>query len=174
MHVAVTSQKKGKEISIMANVKKDNRVHDTDIKRLNHVGLGLKTIADILGCHAATITLRLKKMGVDPTDTRRNFMESVFTHLTPAEQDWLSHNLFNSGLGIKEFVTALIKEAHTNAPAVAVAAPAAMPAMQTVVPAEPPVKVEETPEAEVQIAPEKVEEAPVTDPPTTPVKSLFS
>lgn len=160
----------------MANVKKVNRVNDTDIKRLNHVGLGLKTIADTLGCHAATITLRLKKLGIDPTDTRRSFMEAVFTSLSQAEQDWLSHNLFNSGIGIKEFVTTLIKEAYANAPAVAVAAPAAMPAMQTVVPAEPPLKVEEMPAAEVQVAPEKVEEPAETQvaEPVAPVKSLFS
>ena len=164
----------------MANVKKANRVQDTDIKRLNHVGLGLKAIADLLGCHAATITLRLKAMGIEPTDTRRSFMEAVFTSLSPAEQDWLSHNLFNSGIGIKEFVATLIREAHANAPVVAVAAPVAMPAMQVaatpVVPAEPPLKVEETPAVEVQVAPEKVEEpapAELQTDPLTPPKSLF-
>jgi hypothetical protein len=182
MHVADNTQKKGKETSIMANVKKANRVQDTDIKRLNHVGLGLKTIADQLGCHAATITLRLKAMGIEPTDTRRSFMEAVFTSLSPAEQDWLSHNLFNSGIGIKEFVATLIKEAFNNAPAVATAAPVAMPVMQTVVaptpvPVAEPLKVEETPDAELKVTPEKVIE-PVAETasevPATPPKSLFS
>ena len=154
----------------MANVKKANRVQDTDIKRLNHVGLGLKAIADLLGCHAATITLRLKAMGIDATDTRRSFMEQVFLNLTPAEQDWLSHNLFNAGIGIKEFVTTLIREAYTNTPAVATAAPPAMPTMLsgsdvTVAP------------AEVQVAPEHVTDAPeqpTAELPDAPPKGLFS
>ena len=115
----------------MANVKKANRVQDTDIKRLNHVGLGLKAIAELLGCHPATITLRLKAMAVEPIDTRRSFMEQVFLSLSREEQEWLSHNLFNAGLGIREFVTTLIKEAFAAAPAVA-PAPVAMPVMQTV------------------------------------------
>lgn len=164
----------------MANVKKANRVQDTDIKRLNHVGLGLKAIADILGCHPATITLRLKDMGIEPTDTRRSFMESVFTSLTSAEQDWLSHNLFNAGIGIKEFVAKLIREAYSNAPAVATPVPVAMPTMQSTAtqPVQPePLKVEETPAAEVKVAPEKVEDKPIepaTDvPPPAPPKSLF-
>lgn len=113
----------------MANVKKANRVQDTDIKRLNHVGLGLKAIADLLGCHAATVTLRLKAMGVDPTDTRRSFMEQVFLSLTPDEQEWLSHNLYNSGTSIKEFTTRLIKEAYAQAPVVAAPTPPPMPEM---------------------------------------------
>ena len=114
----------------MANVKKANRVQDTDIKRLNHVGLGLKAIADLLGCHAATVTLRLKAMGVDPTDTRRSFMEQVFLSLTPDEQEWLSHNLYNSGTSIKEFTTRLIKEAYAQNPALAAPMPAPLPEMQ--------------------------------------------
>ena len=172
----------------MANVKKANRVQDADIRRLNHVGLGLKAIADHLGCHAATITMRLKAMGIDPIDTRRSFMERVFQGLTPAEQDWLSHNLYNAGIGVKEFVTTLIREAYMSTPAVTTAAPPAMPAMlsggQTAAEKnqEGSQQVHEnlTIAAEVQVAPEYVKdtlEAPVAEEaaqlPATP-KSLFS
>lgn len=175
----------------MANVKKANRVQDTDIKRLNHVGLGLKAIAQILGCHPATITLRLNDMGIEPTDTRRSFMEEVFRSLSNEEQDWLSNNLFNAGIGIKEFVTTLIREAYAATPTVAAATPAPMPVMESVVAAEPvkdtveakPVESEpvKSPEpvaaADVQVKPEKVSdvlpaetEAPA---PAAPTKSLF-
>jgi hypothetical protein len=158
----------------MANVKKANRVQDVDIKRLNHVGLGLKAIADLLGCHPATITLRLKDMGIEPTDTRRSFMESVFTSLTPAEQDWLSHNLFNASIGIKEFVAKLIREAYSNEPAVAAPTPVAMPVMQSVTE---PVKAEEEPVKfeEFKVTPEIVDPIELVNdtPPPAPTKSLF-
>lgn len=114
----------------MANVKKSERVQDTDIKRLNHVGLGLKAIADKLGCHAATVTTRLKALGVKPIDTRRSFLEQVFEGLTPDEQDWLSHNLYNADISIREFVVQLIKEAFSSAPAVAPPTPAPMPELK--------------------------------------------
>lgn len=162
----------------MANVKKINRVQDTDIKRLNHVGLGLKAIADHLGCHAATITLRLKAMGMDPTDTRRSFMEQVFLSLTPDQQDWLSHNLYNAGIGIKEFITTLITEAYANTPVVAAAVPAPMPEMLSAVPQGPAdVATEDTalfhatfpatvdPTA-VQVEPEYVQDVPEAIPET--------
>lgn len=111
----------------MANVKKVNRVQDTDIKRLNHVGLGLKAIAQILGCHPATITLRLEAMGVKPTDTRRSFMERVFMALPNDVQDWLSNDLYNNGIGIQEFVTKLIVDRYEGCDRVVSAAPAPMP-----------------------------------------------
>lgn len=131
----------------MANVKKANRVQDTDIKRLNHVGLGLGTIAKVLGCHAATVTLRLKAMNVEPTDTRRSFMDDVFKHLTSEEQEWLSHNLYNSNTPVKDFIVSLIKVAHTQAPAVAAVVPAPIPDLVA---------------APTQIAPEAVQAAPAT------------
>lgn len=116
----------------MANVKKELRVSDVDIKRLNHVGLGLKAIATNLGCHAATINLRLKAMGLNPTDTRRSFMEQVFLNMTRDEQDWLSHNLFNAGISAKKFIADLIKEAYAQASKnTHTATPVAMPVMDT-------------------------------------------
>jgi hypothetical protein len=122
----------------MANVKKSDRVQDTDIKRLNHVGLGLKAIADHLGCHPATITLRLKAMGIDPTDTRRSFMEQVFNSLTPEQQDWLSHGLFNGGINVKEYVVKLIEDAfEEEGGQVPVAAPVPVPELSGGKPTEP-------------------------------------
>lgn len=112
----------------MANKKKTARVLDTDIRRLNHVGLSLKAIADMLGCHPATITLRLKAMGVAPSDTRRSFMEEVFKHLGPDEQEWVSHFLFNNDISIRTFVADLVKDAYANAPTLAAPAPE-LPAM---------------------------------------------
>lgn len=114
----------------MANVRKEDRVQDADIKRLNHVGLGLKAIAEILGCHPATITLRLAAMGISPTDTRRSFMEQVWNSLDSEQQDWLSHNLYNTGVGIKEFVTALIRREYVENPGTVEATPAPMPELE--------------------------------------------
>lgn len=115
----------------MANVKKSRRVSDADIKRLNHVGLGLKAIAQLLGCHPATVTQRLDAMGVDPTDTRRSFMEKIFVGLKPETQEWLSHNLYNTSTPVSEFIIALIEGAHALAPSVVAATPAPMPEMQS-------------------------------------------
>jgi hypothetical protein len=178
----------------MANVKKANRVQDSDIKRLNNVGLGLKSIADLLGCHPATVTLRLQAMGIDATDTRRSFMEHVFNSLTKHEQDWLSHNLFNNGIGIKDFVISLIKEAYSQTPAVIVAAPAPMPVLsggpvpdvQTAVSPEavdevlgdvPPEVVlggsSGSPSPENTVEAEKVEETPSESTPIVPTPRVF-
>lgn len=114
----------------MANVRKSNRVSDTDIVRLNHAGLSLKAIADLLGCHPATITLRMKAMGTEPFDTRRSFMEEVFKGLESEEGEWISHHLFNNQISIKHFVTNAIKDACKNAPPLPVAT-VEQPVMQT-------------------------------------------
>lgn len=115
----------------MANVRKADRVEDTDIKRLNHSGLGLKAIADILGCHPATITLRLDAMGVKPTDTRRSFMEQVYKELSPEQQTWLSHNLYEANIPIRDFIVRLIQEAFDSSGAAAAPVPVAMPEMDS-------------------------------------------
>jgi hypothetical protein len=158
----------------MANVKKANRVQDTDIKRLNHMGLGLKAIADLLGCHAATITLRLTAMGISPTDTRRSFMEQVFKSLSPEEQDWLSHNLFTAGIGVKEFVTSLIREAYTaNGAATIQAVPVAMPVMEGV-PAGGVYEASAQPDPATQVPAEYVQNPPEVVPPLEKPKLNFT
>lgn len=152
----------------MANVKKAHRVQDIDIKRLNHVGLGLKAIAEHLGCHAATVTLRLKAMNIEPTDTRRSFMEQVFFSLTPDQQDWLSHNLFNAGIGVKEFVSTLITEAYQNNPGtVPAAASTELPEMDG---GHSPPNFSEEPSPDEQLEPEYVSAEPETAPATLPPK----
>src|SRR5690606_4562685 len=99
----------------MANVKKALRVKDSDIVRLNYVGLPLKAIGEILGCHYATITNRMKAMNLAPVDTRRGFMEDIFKDLTADQQDWLSNYLYNNQVSIKSFLSFLIQQAHAGA-----------------------------------------------------------
>lgn len=147
----------------MANVKKADRVQDTDIKRLNHVGLGLKAIAEHLGCHAATVTLRLKAMGIGPTDTRRSFMEQVFFSLTSDQQDWLSHNLFNAGISVKEFVSQLIQEAYQQNPGTVPAAPVELPELESP-------EFSPEPDPETQLEPEYIQDQPEELPEALPPK----
>ena len=83
------------------------RAADSDIVRLNSVGLSLSTIASMLGCHPTTVTLRLKALNVAPSNTRRAFMEEVFDSLSPAEQEWLTGQL-GPHISIKDFVLNLM------------------------------------------------------------------
>lgn len=103
-------------IQFMANVKKEDRVDGTEILKLNHLGLGLRTIGDLLGCHAATVAVRLKELGVEVVDTRKNFMGDVYNSLTDDEKEWLVDTLYNSGKSVKSFISEVIKEAFKNAP----------------------------------------------------------
>ena len=98
----------------MSTLLRTNRkATDADIIRLNSVGLSLATIAKVLGCHPSTITIRLTSLKVPPADTRRAFMEDVFTSLTPEEQEWLADQL-SADVSIKDFIKKLIKEASTK------------------------------------------------------------
>jgi len=112
----------------MGNVKKQDRVAEQDVLRLNHVGIGIKAIAGLLHCHSATVSDRLKEAGVAPTDTRRSFMESVFLALSEEQQDWLSTYLYSRGISVQDYLVGLIKADHETAPAL-VAAPPPMPVM---------------------------------------------
>lgn len=99
----------------MANVKKALRVKDSDIIRLNHVGLPLKAIGEILGCHYATVTNRMKAMKLAPVDTRHSFMEDIFKSLSTDQQEWLSNYLYNNQISIKSFLSFLIQQAYAGA-----------------------------------------------------------
>ena len=78
----------------MSLVYRPNRkATDHDIIRLNSVGLSLSTIAQVLGCHPTTVTLRLKSLQIEPADTRRTFMEDIFKSLSPEHQEWLADRL---------------------------------------------------------------------------------
>lgn len=111
----------------MTNVKREDRVDGTVIRKLNRIGLGLRAIGAILGCHAATVAGRLKEMGEEPIDTRQNFMEDIYNQLSPDEREWLADTLYASGIPIKEFILQMIKESYTNAPVTPKAAPTPLP-----------------------------------------------
>jgi hypothetical protein len=71
------------------------------------VGLSLGTIAKQLGTHPTTITLRLRSLGIPPADTRRTFMEDVYTALSSDQQDWLAEQL-GPHVSIKDYVKSLL------------------------------------------------------------------
>jgi len=94
----------------MSTVYRANRkAADEDIIRFNSVGLSLATIAEILGCHPSTITLRLKSLGIDPADTRRAFMEDVIKMLPTEQQEWLADEL-SDGTSVKLYVKNLLQQ----------------------------------------------------------------
>jgi hypothetical protein len=98
----------------MSNVYRPNRkATDEDIIRLNSVGLSLSSIAKVLGCHPTTVTIRLKALGVSPSDTRRTFMEDVFMSLSPKQQEWLTQQL-GPHISIKDFVRNLLVEEYLS------------------------------------------------------------
>lgn len=98
------------EEPLMSSVYRANRkASDEDIIRFNSVGLSLATIAEILGCHPSTVTLRLKALGIDPADTRRAFMEDVIKMLPAKQQEWLADEM-SDGTSIKLFVKNLIQK----------------------------------------------------------------
>ncbi len=95
----------------MSSVFRPNRkAKDDDILRMNSVGLSLGTIADAMGVHPTTITVRLKQLKVPPADTRRTVMEDVYTSLSLAQQEWLADQL-GPHISIKDYVrNLLVKE----------------------------------------------------------------
>lgn len=95
----------------MSNVYRSNRkASDADIIRLNSVGLSLSTIAKVLDCHPTTITLRLKALNIPPADTRRTFMEDLYTSMSKQQQEWLANQL-GPHISIKDFMRNLLVEA---------------------------------------------------------------
>lgn len=92
----------------MSNVYRSNRKgSDEEIIRLNSVGLSLSTIAKVLDCHPTTVTLRLRSLNIKPADTRRTFMEDVFTSLSNDQQEWLADQL-GPHIPVKDFVRNLV------------------------------------------------------------------
>lgn len=92
----------------MSSVYRANRkATDAEIIRLNSIGLSLATIADEIGCHPSTVTLRLKSLGIPPADTRRTFMEDVLLGMTFDQQLWLVETM-SDGRDLKEYVRSLL------------------------------------------------------------------
>lgn len=85
------------------------KLRDSDIIRMNSVGLCQSTIASALGCHPTTVTQRLKFNNVTPADTRRGFMEDIIMNLGADCSEWLADQV-NQNLTIKDFIVSLIKE----------------------------------------------------------------
>lgn len=92
----------------MSNANRPNRkASDADIIRLNSLGFSLGSIAQELGTHPTTITLRLKSLGIEPADTRRTFMEGVLNSLAPSQLQWLAEQL-GPHTSIKDYVKNLL------------------------------------------------------------------
>lgn len=92
----------------MSSANRPNRkASDSDIVRLNSVGLSLGTIAELLRCHPTTITLRLKQLKIEPADTRRTFMEDIYNSLSTDQQEWLADQL-GPHLSVKDYIKNLL------------------------------------------------------------------
>jgi hypothetical protein len=87
----------------------NRKATDEDLIRLNSIGLSLASVGKILGCHATTVKLRLDELGVEPTDTRRSFMEGVYNSLSFKQQEWLADQL-GPKLHIQDFIKNLLVE----------------------------------------------------------------
>jgi hypothetical protein len=93
----------------MSTVFRRNRKgSDRDITRLNSLGFSLAAIGARLGCHPTSVTLRLKSLKIRPADTRRSFMEGVFTKLPVEYQDSIADMLDDRSSCIQDYVRELI------------------------------------------------------------------
>lgn len=92
----------------MSSANRPNRkASDADIIELNSLGYSLGYIAQKLGTHPTTITLRLKSLGIKPADTRRCFMEDVLIDFADSQKEWLTNQL-GAHVNIKDFVKSLL------------------------------------------------------------------
>ena len=80
---------------------------------MNSVGISLATIASIIGCHPATISLRLKQLNIPPADTSRAFMEDIIVMFSDDQQEWLVNQL-GPHISVKDFVRNLIVEEYVR------------------------------------------------------------
>ena len=80
---------------------------NSDIIALNSIGLSLGFIGKTLGLHQSTVGNRLRKMGIEPADTRRTFMEDIVKELTQEQREQLIF-ILGSGFTIKDYVKNLI------------------------------------------------------------------
>ncbi len=99
----------------MSNILRRNRKgSDTDIVRLNAIGMSLATIAQKNGCHPTSITLRLKSLKIPAADTRRSFMEDIYSTLPDGFKDDLADILVSEDAArpksIKEYVRELLSK----------------------------------------------------------------
>lgn len=94
----------------MSEVLRRNRKgSDRDITRLNSLGFCLKAIAKKFTCHPTSISLRLSSLEIEPADTRRAFMESIYKNMEEPVIEQLADHLENSGIQIRDYVKGLIE-----------------------------------------------------------------
>lgn len=98
----------------MSRRKSTRKVSDADLLRLNSLGFSLGTIAKALGCHPTTVTLRLKEIGVAPSDTRRTFMEDVLLSLPEQQIEWIESQL-GPHRTIKDYIKSLLTQSYIQA-----------------------------------------------------------
>lgn len=92
----------------MSKVHRSNRkATDDDIVRLNSIGLSLRKIGEMLGCHQTTVIIRLKALGIEAADTRRCFMEDVLSGFTESQLEKLADRL-GPQLPIRTYVRNLV------------------------------------------------------------------
>lgn len=142
----------------MGNVKREDRADGTEILKLNLVGLGLQAIGELVGCHEATVSVKLKEMGVSANDTRRNFMGEVYNVLPEETREWLADTLYTTRTPIKDFVVQLLREAHRNAPEAPVPVPTPLPQAEVLLS----FSVSD-PEQPAEVTPDGVEPVPLKD-----------
>ena len=98
----------------MSNTISANRkINETDLIKLNNLGLSLRTIGSMLDCHPTTVKIRLDALGIPAADTRRAFMEDIYFGLTPSAQEWLVKQLEGTS-SVKDLVAHLIMGAYIN------------------------------------------------------------
>lgn len=83
------------------------KTDDLTLIGLNSVGLSLGGIARRIGVHHTTVTHRLKVLNIEPADTRRAFMEDIYSSLSVAQQQWLVDQL-GPGQTVKDFIRSLL------------------------------------------------------------------
>jgi hypothetical protein len=91
---------------------------------LNSLGLSLAAIGTKLHCHPTSITLRLKSLKIRPADTRRAFMEDIYSDMLDQNMDLIADMLEDRMISIKDYVKELIyedldKRQHNQVPVVA-------------------------------------------------------
>lgn len=91
----------------------NRKINDEKLIKLNSVGLSLSTIANEFGCHTSSVVQRLQSLNVQPSDTRRAFMEDIYKGLSPQQQEWLVEQL-GSHLPVKDFIRSLLVEKFIN------------------------------------------------------------
>ena len=84
---------------------------DEEITLYNSLGLSFRFMGELLGVHHTTIQKRLQLLGVPIADTRRSFMDTVFSRLSTNEIQWLLDQL-DLEFSAQDFFVQKIKEGY--------------------------------------------------------------